>query len=67
MSVFNNSKGECGATHPKTGDACSLKMVHNFANDARDKQHLAPNGVKWPHLHVLDPSEGFNGPLPQRF
>lgn len=56
----------CNATHPTTGDACSKPGTHAQATDPREQQHATANGLKWPSLHALDPSEGWNGPVPYR-
>jgi len=50
----------CTETHPTTGDVCSLDAAHVQDSDARVKQHLASNGVKWPLLSQIDPAEGWN-------
>jgi hypothetical protein len=59
-------KAACSARHPRTDDRCSLSHEHNSSDDVRDRQHVARNGVRWPHLSELDPHEGFNGPYPAR-
>jgi hypothetical protein len=50
----------CAEKHPKTGDTCDLPQTHTASTDPQVKQHRAPNGVKWPSLHELDPAEGYN-------
>lgn len=58
---------DCTETHPQTGEICSLKSIHsNLANDAVTRQHVTELGHKWPSLHTLDPTEGWNGPQPHR-
>lgn len=56
----------CTEAHPTTGDVCKLDTAHVQHSDARVKQHIAINGVKWPSLHELDPAEGYNGAQPFR-
>jgi len=50
----------CMAPHPTTGAPCTKKDGHTSNPDAREKQHTAANGLKWPTLHELDPHEGYN-------
>lgn len=56
----------CNATHPNTGDYCSKPGEHAQSKDPREQQHETPTGLKWPSLHSLDPTEGWNGPVPYR-
>jgi hypothetical protein len=50
----------CAEAHPQSGDVCSLDTAHVQHSDARVKQHVAKNGMKWPLLSEIDPKEGFN-------
>jgi len=51
---------QCVEAHPTSGDVCSLDVAHIQHSDARVKQHVAKNGMKWPLLSEIDPAEGFN-------
>jgi hypothetical protein len=50
----------CTQTHPTSGDVCALDIAHVQHSDARVKQHVSANGVKWPLLCEIDPAEGYN-------
>ncbi len=56
---------QCSELHPKTGDHCDKLVFHNDSEDPKHRQHATANGYKWPHLSVLDPAEGWNGPMPR--
>lgn len=56
----------CNAKHPQTGEICTKNHAHVAeVNDLLMRQHLTVGGLKWPHLSILDPSEGYNGPQPR--
>jgi hypothetical protein len=56
----------CIAKHPQTGEGCTKSHTHVAeVNDLHMRQHATDGGLKWPHLSILDPSEGFNGPQPR--
>jgi len=62
---MNENFWECQESHPNTGEPCSKHVFHNDSEDVRRRQHATKNGLKWPHLAVLDPAEGYNGPMPR--
>lgn len=65
LKMSHNHTG-CLVIHPLHGQ-CTKGISHDAeTNDVHTRQHEAGNGVKWPHLAVLDPKEGFNGPFPYR-
>jgi len=51
---------QCVEAHPTSGDVCSLDVAHIQHSDARVKQHISKNGMKWPLLSEIDPHEGYN-------
>lgn len=56
----------CDVRHPRTDEMCSKFPGHTADIDPSVQQHEAVSGVKWPTLHELNPSEGFNAPQAYR-